>query len=116
MTKKLTFNEAPVWASQQTIVKILKDVKYTFEPVSQYENTQFYCMTSQKLNEPLRDKLRKIGFKKIKERYYKCPLAVTMKGGLYSSNPIVEPIVFNQSDVTKIISDVPENYVGPDVL
>ena len=115
MDKKLTFSELPVWASQQTIVKVLKNTKYTFEPVSQYENTQFYCMTNQRLNEPVRDAFRRMGFK-VKEHYYTCPLAITVKGGMYSKDPVVEPIVFNQTDVAKIISDVPENYVGPDVL
>ena len=110
----VSFNDVPVWASQQTIVKVLRQTKYYFEPVSDYENTQFVCVTKQKNYEPFKNVFKKFGFKP-KEKYTSCPLAITVCG-IYGAEPIVEPMVFTREDVLKIIRDVPENYEGPDVL
>lgn len=114
METKLTFNDIPAWASQQTIVKILKQVKYKFEPISSYENTQFLCVTEQKRSEPIKESLMSLGIK-MKPKYSSCPLAITICGP-YNGSPLVEPIVFTRDDVMRIISDVPENYIGPEAL
>jgi hypothetical protein len=113
-TRTVNFRDVPVWASQQTIVKILKQVKYGFKPVSEYENTQFYCITEQKEYDPVKESLRTFGFKP-KDKYTSCPLAITVCG-MYKGEPIVEPIVFTREDVKRIIADVPENYTGPEIL
>lgn len=110
----ITFNDAPAWASQQTIVKILKQVKYKFEPINEYENNLFYCITQQKDHDPLKNSFKKFGFK-VKDKFFSCPLAITVCG-FYNGLPVVEPIVFTRNDVLNIISDVPENYIGPDEL
>jgi hypothetical protein len=110
----IKFNEVPTWSSQQTIVKILKGTKYHFEPVSEYENTQFVCMTQQKDYDPFKDVVRKVGFRP-KDKYSPCPLAITVCGH-NQAEAIVEPIIFTREDVLKIIKDVPENYTGPEIL
>lgn len=112
--KKISFKEVPAWTSQQTIVKILKTTKYHFEPVSEYENTQFVCVTEQEDYDPIKDQFKRFGFK-VKKKYSHCPLAITVCGS-YKNQPIVEPIIFTREDVLKIISDVPENYAGEDTL
>ena len=112
--KEIKFKDVPVWTSQQTIVKILKQVKYHFEPVSEYENTQFVCVTEQENYNPIKDSFKRIGLK-VKKKYSQCPLAITVCGG-YKNQPIVEPIVFTREDVKRIIADVPENYTGPEIL
>ena len=112
--KSINFRDVPVWSSQQTIVKILKQVKYSFKAVSEYENTQFYCVTEQKEYDPVKASLRSFGFKP-KDKYVSCPLAITVCG-VYNREPLVEPIVFTREDVKNIIMDVPENYTGPEIL
>jgi hypothetical protein len=112
--KDVYFASMPSWASQQTIVKILKKVKYRFEPVSEYENTQFICVTEQEDYDLLKDSFKRIGFK-VKKKYSSCPLAITVCGA-YKGQPFVEPFVFNRDDVRKIIRDVPENYIGEEIL
>lgn len=112
--RAVTFNETPVFAAQQTTVKILKQVKYHFEPVNEYENTLFYCITKQREYRPFRDSFKKFGVK-VKDKYTSCPLAITVCG-LYDGRPLVEPIVFTRQDVLNIIRDVPENYEGPESL
>ena len=89
-------------------------MKYHFEPVSEYENTQFYCITEQKEYSMFKNSIKKVGFK-VKDKYTSCPLAITVCG-IYSREPVVEPIVFTREDVLRIIRDVPENYDGSDVL
>jgi hypothetical protein len=66
--KKISFKEVPVWTSQQTIVKVLKRTKYHFEPVSEYENTQFVCVTEQEDYDPIKDQFKRFGFK-VKKKY-----------------------------------------------
>lgn len=112
--RAIRFNEAPTWASQQTIVKVLKRVKYTFEPISEYENTQFICVTRHPEYDPIKNKFRRMGFK-IKEKFYSCPLSLTVCG-YYGGEPVQEIMVFNREDVLNIIKDVPENYIGPENL
>ena len=113
-TRSVNFNAMPNYASQQTIVKVLKRTKYHFEPVSEYENTQFVCVTEQEDYDPIKDQFKRFGFK-VKKKYSPCPLAITVCG-LYKSQPIVEPIVFTREDVENIINDVPENYIGEKIL
>ena len=43
--RTVNFKGEPMLASQQTIVKLLKEVKYKFEPLNEYDNTQFICVT-----------------------------------------------------------------------
>ena len=112
--KNLVFKETPAWRSQQTIVKILKGVKYKFEPISEYENTQFVCITEQKDYQPVKETFRHFGFK-FKDKYSPCPLAITACG-VSSREPLVEPIIFTREDVLKIVADVPENYIGSEEL
>lgn len=112
--RTVNFKETPMFASQQTIVKLLKNVKYTFEPLNEYENTQFICVTMYPEDDPVKSQFRRIGFK-IKEKYYSCPLSLTVCG-YYKGRPVQEVMVFNRNDVLNIIKDVPENYVGPDIL
>ncbi len=113
-TRSVNFNAMPDYASQQTIVKVLKQVKYTFEPLNEYENTQFICETQHVKNGPFKALAKAFGAK-VKDSYVSCPLAITICNQ-YSGDPIFEPMVFNREDVLKIISDVPENYVGPEEL
>ena len=112
--RAIKFKEIPAWESQQTIVKVLKKVKYKFEPVSDYENTQFVCITQQENYSPIKDTFRKFGLK-AKKTYTSCPLALTVCG-MYKTQPLLEPIVFTQEDVLRIIKDVPENYIGEEIL
>lgn len=104
----------PNYASQQTIVKVLRQVKYTFEPLNEYENTQFICEVQNVKNGPFKSIAKALGAK-VKDNYVSCPLSLTVCNQ-YSGDPIFEPMVFNREDVLKIISDVPENYVGPEEL
>lgn len=121
MDKILVFGDTPVWKSQQTIVKLLKKVKYHFEPVCEYEHTQFYCVTEQRKENPVQDGfmkfLRKIfpKMKPVKEEYADAPLALTICGE-YRGVPLVEPIVFTRDDVMRIIADTPETYNGTEIL
>ena len=112
--RTINFKGEPMLASQQTIVKLLKEVKYKFEPLNEYDNTQFICVTMYPEDDPIKTQFRRIGFK-IKEKYYSCPLALTVCG-FYKRRPVQEIMVFNRNDVLNIIKDVPENYVGPDIL
>ena len=118
MEKNIKFKEGTKFNSQQTIVKVLKDKKYEFEPINEYQNTLFYCVTLCEDPDWLKDFLSKLfgwaGFK-YKKRYVKCPLMITVCGGLYP-NSVYEPIVFNREEVEGIISDLPENYVGEEIL
>lgn len=106
---EVKFKEVPMWQSQQTIVKILKQVKYRFEPLNEYENNEFICVTEQKARRgPLKELMASMGAK-VKDKYDFCPLTLTICGE-YGS--IVETMVFTREDVKRIISDVPEHYIG----
>lgn len=112
--KKLNFKEIPVCYSQQTIVKILKQVKYHFEPVSEYENTQFACVTEVK-EKSLWNSFMKFFGVKVKDKYYNCPLMLTICGNI-DTKSIDEIMVFTRDDVERILRDVPENYTGENTL
>ena len=114
---ELNFKEKETFNSQQTLVNLLRKYDYFFEPVSQYENTQFYCVVKCEIYNFTKDFLYRafkwLGFKK-KVEYSNCPVAITMCNP-YNTG-VFEPIVFTQEDVKKIVSDVPERYVGEKVL
>ncbi|MBP5458330.1 MAG: hypothetical protein J6Y37_17710 [Paludibacteraceae bacterium] len=112
--KTINFKEVPVCYSQQTIVKILKEVKYHFEPIIDYENTQFVCVTEIKEDDIIKSVLKFFGFK-VKDKYRKCTLALTICGNT-PGQPIVEPMVFTRDDVERVLRDVPENYTGEKTL
>ena len=112
--KKLNFKDVPVCYSQQTIVKILRQIKYHFEPVSEYENTQFVCVTEVKQSKLLSGLWRFLGFK-VKDKYFNCPLALTICGNI-DTKSIDEIMVFTRDDIQRILKDVPENYTGDDIL
>ena len=109
-TQNITFKDAPVWQSQQTLVKILQKNKYKFVPLDEYGNTEFTCVVVQEEYAPIRNALASLGIK-TKTRYNFCPLSITVCGQ-YKGEPIVEPVVFTREDVLNVIADVPENYVG----
>ena len=108
----LKFKEPETLYSQQTIVKVLRERKYYFKPINEYENTQFNCMIlcrktnafGKFLNFLLGDKAD----------YVECPLMIDVCGDF--GKPIVEPFVFTRDDVARIIKDVPDTYVGEEVL
>lgn len=109
---ELKFKEQESLYSQQTIVKVLRTRQYYFKPINEYENTQFHCMV----------KCRKTNaFGKFlnfllgdKTDYVECPLMIDVCGDF--GTPIVEPFVFTRDDVARIIKDVPETYVGEEIL
>ena len=112
MTTDLRFTESESLYSQQTIVKVLRERKYYFKPINEYENTQFYCMIvcrkqhffGKFLNFLFGDKNENI----------ESPLMIDVCGDF--GRPIVEPFVFTRDDVLRIVKDVPDTYVGTNVL
>ena len=109
---ELKFSEPKALYSQQTIVKVLRERQYYFKPINEYENTQFYCI--------IRCRKQNWGGKILtflfadNTDYVECPLMIDVCGDF--GKPIVEPFVFTRDDVVRIISDVPETYVGESIL
>ena len=99
--------------SQQTIVKMLRGVNYRFEPITEYGNEQFYCVTECKETNKIKDLLLRLGIK-VKYKTFEGRLGLLMCGKY--CDQIIEPMVFTRDDVQRILMDVPGRYVGPSVL
>ena len=109
----LTFKEETTLYSQQTIVKILRERNYYFKPINEYENTQFYCMVVCRKRTNIFGKIFSF-LLGDKDGNVDCPMMIDVCGDLGA--PLVEPFVFTRDDVMRIIRDVPETYVGKEVL
>ena len=109
---ELKFKATESRYSQQTIVKVLREREYFFKPINEYENTQFHCMIRcRKTNVFGKWINRLLG---DKTDYVECPLMIDVCGDF--GTPIVEPFVFTRDDVARIIKDVPETYIGEEIL
>ena len=109
----VTFRDIPDCNSQQTIVKMLRDRKYDFEQVNEYDNTQFYCVTECQEDNGFKDFLWRLGIK-CKYKVSRCKMAIVLCGKY--SETIFEPMVFTRNDVLRIIKDVPETYIGKPII
>lgn len=117
--KEIRFKEISKVNSQQTLVSILKDREFYFKPLSNYENTMFHLIVRHKYL-PAESRMFKKAFgwlgAKAKEKYIDCPIAYSVETG-YPGNTIINvPIVFTRDDIVAIVNDVPETYIGEDVL
>lgn len=104
--------------SQQTIVLVLKQHKYYFKSISEYDNSNFYCIIVHENVDTIGNMLYKIfgrfGYKEPTTKYLECPLGLCYCSDTNST--LDELLVFTQEDVKNIISDVPENYIGGSTL
>lgn len=110
---QIDFKEKTTLNSQQTIVKFLRERKYCFKPITEYDNSMFYCIIKCEYHNAFFDMLHDLfGWAGVKQRitYVDCPLSLSVCEGY--SNSAIEPIIFTQEDIIKILKDVPENYVG----
>ena len=115
---EIKFNEQQVIKSQRTIANVLKNVKYTFRPISKYDNNFFYCMIRcQERENPILAWLRKYVkwlIPKAKVEYMDYRLKISFRD--CNEYYIDEPMVFSRHEVKNIVADVPENYIGEEVL
>lgn len=114
----ITFSEKTETNFQVSVIKMLEPYKFTFTPINEYSNDHFYCrvMAPKKSSlDGISDKLNKIF--KI-EKPEKNPIEFTLALTIYNNYDIVDriPMVFTQIDVLAIIKDLPNNYVGENVL
>lgn len=115
---EIKFNEQMAIKSQRTIASVLRNVKYTFLPISKYDNNFFYCIIHcEEKESPLFQWLRKYAkwiAPKMKNEYvdYRLKLSFRNCDDLY----VDEPMVFSRQEVKNIVADVPENYIGEEVL
>ena len=116
MENSITFKEKESFRTQQTIAKVLRERKYFFIPITEYDNEHFYCMTKcvdeTTFSAQLYRAFKWLGVKR-RDKYINCPLSIVICGK-YST--VSEPFVFNREDVLNIVSDIPENYVGENML
>ena len=114
---EINFNERKTYNMQQTIVKILKEKKYSFKSLSGYDNSMFYCMIRCEVYDEIFDILNKAlwwaGVKR-KLKTFDCPLSICFCDEYYHGDG--EPIVFTREDIRKILIDAPENYIGESSL
>lgn len=114
-TTSVSFSEAQKCNTQQSILSILKNHNYYFKRVTQYDNNMFYCVvlmtiennTNKFLNHWFRTKLDD-------KQTGEFILQITVGDSNYQN--IKEPMIFTREDVSGIVADVPENYVGAEVL
>ncbi len=99
--------------SQQTIVKMLKRNHYRFEPIDEYGNENFYCVVLYPETSLFKDFFKKLGFK-VNYKVFEGKMGLITCGKYCDS--CIEPMVFTRDDIQRIIRDVPDNYVGDDVL
>lgn len=115
---EIKFKNMETYNSQQSIVKFLSGVKYSFAPINDYDNTQFYCMIKcaekDYAFEWFYQVFKKWGAKRKEIKYFEYPLSLTVCSCLAERNEI--PIVFTREEVQNIINDVPENYIGGKTL
>lgn len=115
---EIKFNEQMAIKSQRTIASVLRNVKYTFLPISKYDNNFFYCIIHcEEKENPFFQWLRKYAkwlAPKIRHEYmdYRLKLSFRNCDDLY----VDEPMVFSRQEVKNIVADVPENYIGEEVL
>lgn len=112
--EQINFKEKETVSSQQTIVLILKNYKYFFQSISEYDNNNFKCMIMHEEPNLFFKLFSHFGYKGQKNRVVMSPLMLCTY--TTTNNEINELMVFTQEDVKKIISDVPENYIGEKVL
>lgn len=115
---EIKFSEQQVIKSQRTIVHILRNMKYTFQPISKYDNNYFYCIIHCEQKEPkaivwLRKYLNWL-LPRPKNEYIDYRLTLSFRD--CNDYYIDEPMVFNRQEVKNIVSDVPDNYIGEEVL
>lgn len=115
---EIKFNEQRPSKSQRTIAAVLKQAKYTFTPISKYDNMYFYCIIHCEQKEPpfftwLR-KYAKWLAPRMKYEYIDHRLSLTFRNcdDMY----VDEPMVFSRQEVKNIVEDIPENYIGEEVL
>lgn len=114
---EIKFNENNNYKSQQTLVSLLKEHKFYFEPINAYENTMFYLVirwSEKKKAAGLLNKLFGWAHKVNEERFYERRLSYQVWDD--ESFLMTEPCVYTRQDVLDILSDTHENYVGEDTL
>ena len=115
---EIKFNEQVAIKSQRTVVNVLKNVQYTFLPISKYDNNFFYCIIHCEEKESaffqwLREHAKWLAPKPRNEYIdYRLKLSFRNCINLY----VDEPMVFSRQEVKNIVADVPENYIGEEVL
>lgn len=114
----VNFSEKKETKFQVSVIKMLENYKFTFIPINEYSNEHFYCSVLAPKHPNMSNWGRRIskflGLHDPDEEMVEFTLSMTM----YNNYDVVEriPMVFTQKDVKLIITDLPDNYVGPDVL
>lgn len=104
MIDAIKFKQTAPVMSQMAIVSILKTHQYYFEPVNDFCNYYFYLVVKV---------ARETLFTRV---FHKTPsfnetyLAIDVCGGDFCD--VRRRMVFTRDDIQKILSDVPENYIG----
>lgn len=114
---EIKFNETMEYKSQQTLVNILKRHKFYFKPINNYENSNFYLIvrySEKRKTAGFINKLFGWAHKLNDERYIEKPLSYVNWDD--EGFEVLVPCVYTRKDITDIINDTHENYVGEDLL
>ena len=114
---EIKFKECMPYKSQQSIAIFLKNFNYYFVQATEYDNKNFFCMIKCPEKEIMKDffySLIKWTGAKKKTKYFDYRLNLTFCA--CSTERAEMPMLFTQEDVKNIIADVPENYVGDEIL
>ena len=114
----ITFTEKKETNFQVSIIKMLESYQFKFVPINEYNNDHFYCRIIAPKTATM-DKFsvkfaKWLGMSNLDERVVEFTLAMT----IYNNFDVVDriPMVFTQQDVINIINDLPDNYVGENIL
>lgn len=114
----ITFNDTVRVNSQRTIVSLLSGASYYFVPVTKFDNNLFYCVVkcNKQYNwfmEYLRKIQLKLGFLRKPESFEtRLTLYYEDCEGYYHD----EPLVFDRQEILAIIKDMPDKYIGEQIL
>lgn len=113
----INFNKSSEYKSQQTLVNLLEEHFFYFEPINEYDNNMFYLViryTERKKGASMVNKLFGWAHKVEENRIFERKLSyLTWDEDGYER---LKPCVYTRQDVINILSDTNRLYIGAATL
>lgn len=117
MNEIINFNNSTEYKSQQTLVKLLEEHSFYFEPINEYDNNMFYLIiqyTEKKRGANFFNKFFGWAHKVDEDKIFERRLSyLTWDDNGFE---ILKPCVYTRQDISNILSDTNLQYIGPATL
>lgn len=117
MENIINFNNSTEYKSQQTLVSILEDHNFYFEPINEYDNNMFYLIvqyTEKKRGANFINKIFGWAHKVDEDKIFERRLSyLTWDDDGFER---LKPCVYTRQDIINILSDTNRLYIGAETL